>query len=172
MQNDWHINEYKALRGEIVKRIIFLHQTINLHIILQIILLIFGYLLYSQGQGIIFYALLSTIFLNFITFNYQSNQMSLEAISKYIHESLRPKVKDIVKEDVLEWEKYFADHKAHYKFEAFFKATPFIFPNLIPLIVLILRPPLGFWENFLIIFDLVLFIIMIENFRYKLRRVK
>ena len=170
---DWHVEEYKSLRKEIVARVQFMHQTLNLSVILQIALFVIGYYLYLNGYDIVLFILLAPVFLNFLTFNYQSNQMTLEAISKYIHESLNSRTKDSTSSrDALEWDRYFADHKAHYKFEAFFKVMPLIFPNVIPLALLVLQIPLNPWELTLLIFDLVLLLIIAENFRYKLRRVK
>ncbi len=173
MYETTHIEEYKALRKEIVARVQFMHQTINFSIFLQTILLTVGYFLYLRGYDIILFVLFVPIFLNFLTFNYQSNQMSLEAIAKYIHESLNERAKTAAKEDVVwEWERYFANHKAYYRFEAFFKVLPLIFPNIIPVALLVMRISLDPWELVLLIFDFVLLLIMIENFRYKLRRVK
>lgn len=172
MNANWHIQEYKSLRQEALERIKFLHYTLNLSIILQIVLLFFGYYLYIKGQDIVLYALLAPIFLNFLTFNYQSNQMSLEAIIKYIHNSLAPQVKKSGNENSLEWDRYFANHKRYYKFEAFFKVLPIFFPNLVPFIILFLGARLDLWKIFLLIFDFLLLIFIIENFRYKLHRVK
>lgn len=172
MNNNWNITEYESLREEGVTRIQFLHQTLIVSVVLQVVLLGFGYVLYLQDVDIVFYLLLIPIFLNFLTFNYQSNQMSLEAISKYIHESLAPKVRNQSADALLEWDKYFSDHKGYYKFEAFFKVLPLIFPNLIPIVLLIVKAPMTGWEIVLLVFDFLLLAIMVENFRYKLRRVK
>lgn len=172
MDKNYYLNEYQSLREEIIVRMKFLHWTLSLSVVLQIILLIAGYFLYIRGQNIILYLLLAPIFLNFLTFNYQSNQMTMEAAAKYIHESLKPKVEKIIKEEIWEWEKYFANHKGYYRFEAFFKILPLLSPNLIPLAIIIKRVPLDPWEVVLLIFDLALMLFVIENFRYKLRRVK
>lgn len=173
MVNNWSIAEYTALRQEIITRIKFLHQILAASVLMQVALLMFGYILYLREVELTLYLLLVPILCNFLTFNYQSNQMSLEAISKYIHESLSPRVqKAVKKESVLEWDKYFSVHKGHYKFEAFFKVMPLIFPNLMPFVPLFVSRPLTGWEITLLTFDFLLLVIMVENFRYKLRRVK
>ncbi|TSC97115.1 MAG: hypothetical protein CEN88_169 [Candidatus Berkelbacteria bacterium Licking1014_2] len=172
MNEEWHLNEYRLLRREMISRIKFLHQTLSFSIILQIALLMFGYYLSIQGKDIVLYLLLIPVLMNFLTFNYQSNQMSLEAIGKYIHEALRPQIKKEFKKDVWQWEQYFSNHKSFYKYEAWLKILPLLLPNVIPIIILIEQMPLDWRGIVILIFDFLLLLIVAANFRYKLRRVK
>ncbi|MBI2263211.1 hypothetical protein HYU72_01030 [Candidatus Berkelbacteria bacterium] len=164
MENNGHANEkeYETLSQKGMAREQFLHNTINLHIILQIVLFIVGYILYLQDYDIVLFVLFIPIFLNSMTFNYQSSQSTLEEIGRYINKHYKE----------LKWERSFAEHREHYKFEAFFKVLPLLFPNTIPIALLVLQTPLNQWEIVILVFDLVLLLIMIESFRYKLRRVK
>lgn len=172
MNESWHLSEYRLLRQEMISRIKFLHQTLSISVILQIALLAFGYYLSMQGKNMVLYLLLIPVLMNFLTFNYQSNQMSLEAIAKYIHESLRPRIKEEFKKDTWQWEQYFSNHKARYKYEAFLKILPLLLPNVIPIVILIKQMPLDWWGIVILAVDFLLLLIMVAGFRYKLRRVK
>ncbi len=172
MDNDLNVVEYQSLRQELTERIKFLHQTLNLLVILQVFFFVVGYFFHSQGHDLNFYLLMIPLLTNSLAFNYQSNQMSLEAITKYIYKSLGPRVKKSGHEGIWEWERYFADYKGNYKFEAFFKVIILFWPNLIPFIMIVRRTDLTGLENVLLVIDIILFIIMGESFRYKLHRVK
>ena len=112
------------------------------------------------------------ILFDLLGYNYQSNQNSLESIARYIHDSIRPQVKEMSGQDILGWEKFFAGQKLPFKFESIFKVFPFVLPSFIPLALLSLRIPLTPFQRVLVWIDIVFLILLLENFRYKLRRVK
>lgn len=174
-EQTWCIKEFERLHAEIKDRINFLHNTINLAIIFWMIVLVsvFTFMTANLGWELIkTFLLIFPIIINLIGFNYQSNQNSLESIAKYIHDVLRPKISKQLGKDVLTWDKYFADQKAPFKFESIFKIFPFILPSLIPFVMLVKEIPLNPLQYALSVIDIVLLIFLLENFRYKLRRVK
>jgi hypothetical protein len=172
---EWRIKEFECLRHEMHARIKFLHQTINLAIIFWLILLIAVFYLVSRGiprELLITLLVIAPIIFDLLCFNYQSNQNSLESIAKYIHEAVRPRVAEAGGQEILEWEKYFALLKIPFKFESSFKIFPFVLPSIIPFVLLSMKVPLNFFQYAIIVVDIIFLIFMLENFRYKLRRVK
>lgn len=171
----WRVKEFESLRLELHARVKFLHQTINLAIIFWLVSLITVFYFLSQGipkELIITYILILPIIFDLLGYNYQSNQNSLESIAKYIYEVVRPSIKKLSGQEILQWEKFFAVQKAPFKFESTFKIFPFVLPSFLPIILLLARTPLTDLQRVIAAVDLILFALLLENFRYKLRRVK
>jgi len=171
----WFIKEYEGLRYELSERIKFLHNTINLAIVFWALFIILYFVFVAIGLSkyhIITYLLLIPIVLDMVGYNYQSNQNSLESIAKYFHEHIKPGIKSKYKARLLEWEAYFAKQKEPFKVESVTKVFSFIMPTFIPIYLLASNVQLDKPQQILAIFDLILFVLMLENFRYKLRRVK
>lgn len=112
------------------------------------------------------------IVLCMLGYNYQSNQNSLESIPKYFFEHIKPIIEKKSNTKILGWEKYFAIQKEPFKVESVAKVFPFILPVLIPIYFLLTKFPLQDYQTIIAIVDIMFFLFMIENFRYKLRRVK
>lgn len=171
----WHLKEYEKLRDEIKERIILLHKTINMAIIFWLIFLlaIIGLLILDAEKSIIYtFLLIIPIIMSLLAFNYQTNQNSLESIAKYCHEKIKPKLDKKYNSYILGWEKFFAIQKRPFRFESVTKVLPFLLPLLIPIYFLIARYPLENYQIIIAVVDIVLLVIVSENFRYKLRRVK
>jgi hypothetical protein len=171
----WQMKEFECLRQELHGRIIFLHRTINLAIALWVVFTIAVFHFLSVGlaaEYMVTLLLLIPLIFDLLGYNYQSNQNSLESISKYIHEVLRPQVQEMNRHNILEWERFFAIQKHPFKFESSFKIYPFIMPSFIPLILIAMRVPLHGFHRALVAVDLLFLGLLLENFRYKFRRVK
>lgn len=153
--------EYKMLRAEINTRIEILHQTINLAVILLAVFLVAGsglYLASSDQLLIESYLLLLPLVFAGLTNNYQANQMTLEATARYLQTKAQ---------GISEWEDFYGRHKRHYKLLSFLKTLPLFIPLTLPLVVwLIFGWPEG-KLGILAAIDLLLFSLIIFNFRYK-----
>lgn len=174
-EQTWHIKEFERLQSELKDRINFLHTTINLTVIFWMIALVsvFAFITAQvKWEFIKTFLLIFPIITDLVGFNYQSNQNSLESIAKYIHNVLRPKIANNIGKDILIWDKYFAEQKMPYRFESTFKIFPFVLPSLIPITILVKGASLDSLQFTLVIIDIILLILLLENFRYKLRRVK
>lgn len=167
--------EFAALRRELNDRIRFLHQTINLAVVFWCVLLVAVFYFMScdlpQDLFITFILIIPIVF-DLLGYNYQSNQNSLESIAKYIYEVVRPRVIEANGQEILKWEKYFAVQKEPFKIESSTKVFAFLLPSVIPFALLVLRVPMNRFQRIMVYVDIVLLLLMLENFRYKLRRVK
>lgn len=167
MEKETIIKEFEALRAEIAVRIRIHHQLIALANIFWLVFLIFGAWIFTFGSAIfITYLLIIPLVFTGLLFNYQDNQRTMEVTAKYIEEKLKPKL-----ERSLEWEKYFASQKKNYQFSSAYKIFAFLAPFVLPIILLI-NFSLTHFQTDLAFVDLVLLIIALINFRYKLYRVK
>ncbi|MCX6811320.1 MAG: hypothetical protein NT039_01330 [Candidatus Berkelbacteria bacterium] len=174
-EEKWFILEFKNLRDELNDRIIFLHRTINLAIVFWVIFLlaVFALLIFNAKKELIYtFLLLIPIVMDLLAFSYQTNQNSLESIPKYFHEKIKPRLDKKYQSNILGWEKFFAQEKWPFRFESITKVFPFLLPSLIPIYFLIARYPLVEYQVIIAIIDIVLLLVVLENFRYKLRRVK
>lgn len=173
--NQWVMREFEALRNELNDRISFLHKTINLAVVFCFVSLIAAFYFISCGLSyelLITFLLAVPIVIDLLAYNYQSNQNSLESVAKYIYEVVRPRVMEITGQDVLAWEKYFAVQKHPFRYESVLKVFPFVLPALIPALLLAFKVPLNRFQRILAWVNIAFLLIMVENFRYKLRRVK
>lgn len=167
MEKETVIKEFEALRAEIAVRIRIHHQLIALANIFWLVFVIFGTWIFTFGITIfISYILIIPLVFTGLLFNYQDNQRTMEVTAKYIEEKLKPKL-----EGTLEWEKYFAGQKKNYQFSSAYKTFAFLAPFVLPIILLI-DIPLTRFQTDLAIIDLILLVIALINFRYKLYRVK
>ncbi len=167
--------EFAVLRQELNSRIKFLHQTINLAIVFWCVLLLatFCFILWGLPRDLLItFILIVPVIFDLLGYNYQSNQCSLESASKYVYEIVRPRAAGVSGQEVLTWEKYFADQKEPFKIESSTKVLAFILPSAIPFALLALRIPLNGYQRALVYIDILFLLLLLENFRYKLRRVK
>ncbi len=172
----WQKKEFECLRNELNGRILFLHQSISLAAVVLSVLVLagFGFVAFGVSREFIdTYALAIPILVSFIGFNYQSNQNSLEIIPKYFDEEVRPSlIQKYGEQKLLGWERYFAVMKKPFRFESVTKVFPFVSPFLIPLYYIFTDSLLLDYQWVLVGINIFLLILMLENFRYKLRRVK
>jgi len=171
-EKDILIEEYRALRTEILTRIKILHNTINLGAIFWVIFILIGMLIFQYPPAI-FYTFLLIIPLVFtgLAFNYQDNQRFIEATAKYLEEKTKPRFEDLYKSPVLEWEMYLVDQKKKFQFSSAFKLFSLLIPFVIPALLLIFESLTQF-QVYLSLIDLFLLFVIIINFRYKLFRIK
>jgi len=171
----WLVLEYKNLRHELDLRVIYLYKTINLAIFFWVVFLGMFFVFWSFGvekKIIITFLLLVPMIIDLIAFVYQTNQNSLESIARYIHLKIKPKLDKNYGKSVLGWEKFFAREKRPFRYESVTKVFPFILPSIIPIYFLVAGYELEPYQIIIAIIDIVLLAIMLENFRYKLRRVQ
>lgn len=174
-KEQWQALEFKTSRHELNNRIDYLHKSINLGAIFWLVFLVASFFFIAIGldKNLFYtYLLLIPIVMDLLTFNYQSNQNSLESIPRYYHYHLKPMLEEKYGKGVLEWEKYFADDKEPFKYESVTKIFPFVLPSIIPFYFLFARVPLDTFQIILVIVDILFLVLMLESFRYKLRRVK
>jgi uncharacterized membrane protein len=171
----WQALEFEQLRGELNNRVDFLHKSINLAIIFWLIFLIMSFFFMAIGMPKnIFYTflLLIPVVMDLLGFNYQSNQNSLESIPRYFQYHLKPILDEKHGDGMLAWEKFFADEKFPFRFESVTKVFPFVLPSIIPFYFLFAKVPLENYQAAILAIDLILLVLMLSIFRYKLRRVK
>lgn len=169
----WLLKEYEVLRLEITERVKLLHQFIALGVIASIIALIIGTLLFAFSAAtntFLGFLLFVPVIFAGLTFNYQANQMTFEGLAYYVNDSLRAHVAHKDNPAQSTWDSYYNDHKISYRMTSFFKVLPLLFPQIIPFFVLYYYgwPQHGGLAG-LLVFDLVLFVLVVINFRYKLR---
>ncbi|OGD61209.1 hypothetical protein A3A71_01265 [Candidatus Berkelbacteria bacterium RIFCSPLOWO2_01_FULL_50_28] len=150
------IEEFKINWTEIVERVKILHGLITLAVILMTVFLISGVFLFGRltTEGFSWYLLLIPVVFACLTFNYQANQMTMEAVAGYARSVYSG------------WDKYYGSHKQRYQLTSFLKVLPLLLPLLIPFFVApeILSLQILRWV------DLALLALVIFNFRYKLSR--
>jgi len=165
------ISEYKKLREEITERAKMLHQMINLSVLLLFSSAIFTFLLvfFDPTFMLLRYFVLSLpIIFSLLTFNYQANQATLEAIAKYLNTDFKKNLK--IPKETIGWDDFYNEHKKQMRMASFLKVVPLLLPQLIPFLIIILSSaPISAKEFLLFWTDIVLFIIVIYNFRYKLK---
>jgi len=173
-KEQWQALEFKASRHELNNRIDFLHKSITTAVIFWLVFLIATFFFLAIGldkEMFITYLLLIPLVIDLLAFNYQSNQNSLESIPRYYFYYLKPQL-DKKYGSILEWEKYFADDKEPFKYESVTKVFPFVLPSIIPIYFLFSGSDLNALQIILVIVDILFLVLMLESFRYKLRRVK
>lgn len=152
--DQFKLEEFKVNWTEIVERVKILHGLIALAVILMAVFLIGGVFLFGQlgTERFSWYLLLIPVVFACLTFNYQANQMTMEAVASYaqnIHSG---------------WHNYYGSHKRSYQLTSFLKVLPLLLPLLIPFIV----DPVSANAQILRFFDFALLALVIFNFRYKL----
>lgn len=171
----WLVLEYESLRRELNSRVIYLYKIINLAVFLWVVFLGMLFVFWTlevKKEIIITFLLFVPIIIDLVAFVYQTNQNSLESVARYIHFKIKPRLDKKYKVNMLGWEKFFAKEKRPFQYESVTKVFPFVLPSIIPIYLLLAGQELAPYQITLTVVDLVLLVIMIENFRYKLRRVK
>jgi|SRR3989344_75313 len=153
---DTTLEDLRNMRAEVLERARALHQMINLAVGLGAGLLTAAFWLkeiLNPDTYELFVLLIPVIFAG-LTFNYQANQMTMEAVSSYVR-SISPG-----------WEEYYDTHKQKVQLTSFLKILPLLLPQLIPLFFLPSRMthPFFWWT------DIILLSLVIFNFRYKTLR--
>jgi hypothetical protein len=157
------IEEYRTIREEVVKRAKALHQMIILATILEAVFLIAGIWIYANyGNLFAYYLVFIPIVFAGLVFNYQDNQKTLESLAGYIRSRLGPKL-----DNSLGWDEFFGEEKAKRRLSNGYKVFALLMPFLIPIVLLIYTNISGV-ELTLAYIDLVLFALILINFRYKL----
>ncbi len=169
--NDWLLKEYEVMRLEITERVKLLHHFIAMAVNLTMVAIIMATLLIwfqAPTHYVLLFLLLMPIIFVGLTFNYQANQMTLEGVAYYVNDSLRSAVKDNPAQGT--WDAYYAQHRVSYRVTSFLKVWPLLLPQLIPFFVLYYAgwPSQGGLAA-LLVFDFILFILVVVNFRYKWR---
>ena len=153
---DTNKEDLRNMRAEVLERAKALHQMINLAVGLGAVLLVAAFWLKQILLPADFeiFALLIPIVFASLTFNYQANQMTMEAVSGYVH-GISPG-----------WDEYYGRHKEKVQLTSFLKIMPFLLPQLLPLFFL------ASWSTQPLLwgFDAILFLLVIFNFRYKILR--
>jgi len=175
MQNEALLKEYQELRREILERVKILHALITMGVILSFISLLFYFLILSFGapaSTITLYLLFLPLVFGGLTFNYQANQMTLEAVATYLNRGLKPQIDQMANRPALEWENYYTRHKFTYQLISFLKVLPLLLPMLLPVILIIQQgglptETLPLWLSLL---DLAFLLLIAFNFRYKISK--
>ncbi len=144
------------MRDEILERAKALHQIINLAVLLGGIFLVAAFWLKQlliPADFELFILLIPIVFAG-LTFNYQANQMTMEAVASYVR-TISPG-----------WEEYFGAHKQKVQLTSFLKILPLLLPQLLPLFFL------ASWSTQPLLWgtDVILFLLVFFNFRYKIVR--
>ncbi len=165
----WQKIEYQKLKDEITTRIRLLHLFILVAVLFNLAFLLMMFALIVGGatvREIISLLLFVPVIFALLIFNYQANQMTLEGVAGYINHELKNEISK--EESVVRWDEYYGNHKKKYQLTSFLKVMPLLLPMTLPIIIWIFYPDdISYPINLLMCFDLVLFGLVIFNFRYK-----
>lgn len=152
--------ELTNLRQEILERVRSLHGLITVATYLSVFLLVAAFFLITLLPVVTFnwYLLLVPLVFITLTFNYQANQMTMEAVGAYLRS----------KEEGGGWETFYERYKKRAQLTSFLKILPLLVPQLIPIVLWSLAVPLTDNQQVLASVDVALFFLVIANFRYKL----
>ena len=164
------LEEYRGARTEVRERAKFLHTTLSLAVILESFaaatwsVLV---LLHAPTSLQHTFLLLQPIIFATLTFNYQANQMSLEAVAGF-SDRLRSSTEFNVEAE--SWDQAYGKHKLGFELTSFLKIFSLILPLLLPFVVIQLGSsyPQG-GNGILCSVDIALFALVLANFRYKAR---
>lgn len=168
------LKEYEQIKEELSDRAIMLHHLILLGIVIWSVFLLsmflFIHLKLSSELLLSFLFLIPVVFAG-LTFNYQANQMTLEALAAYINEELKDQIRSKAGDRTIGWDEYYGRYKKDYQLTSFLKVTPFLLPFFIPTFAVLVVDglPENIWLQLLYWFDWFLFLLAIINFRYKIR---
>jgi len=174
-EEKWFKLEFNNLHNELTARIVYLYKTINLAIIIWVVFILafFAMVILDTDKKIIYsFLLVVPIVIDLVAFVYQTNQNSLESIPRYFHLIIKPRLDKKYSRDMLQWERFFAKEKWPFRLESITKVLPFILPSIIPIYLLVEKYPLENYQTIIAWVDILLLVVVLENFRYKLRRVK
>lgn len=152
--------ELTNLRQEILERVKGLHGLITTGTYLSAFFLVAGFFLSTLLPTVTFnwYILTLPLVFALLTFNYQANQMTMEAVGAYLRQ----------KESSEGWETFYDRYKKGVQLTSFLKILPLLVPQLLPIILWATNASLEPNQQLLASADLVLFLLVIANFRYKL----
>ncbi|QQG49895.1 MAG: hypothetical protein HZB70_03820 [Candidatus Berkelbacteria bacterium] len=152
--------EFTNLRQEISERVKGLHSLINSATCLAAAFVIAGFFLYefSSSSTLIWFLLMLPIIFASLTFNYQANQMTMEAVASYLAS----------KEPAGGWEGYYAKWKKRVQLTSFLKTLPLLLPQALPLVLWCIGATLEPTQQVMAWVDTVFLALTIFNFRYKL----
>lgn len=169
MQEDLLLTEYETTRREVIERAGALHRLIALASTLAFVALIVASILQAlhatQEQLWTYLLFLPPIFAG-IAFNYQANQMTLEAVAMF-SDRLRTQLGG----NSMSWDGFYGRWKKAVQLTSFLKTLPLLMPLVIPFYALSLpwikHEPQLMW---LMIVDILLALLVIVNFYYKALR--
>ncbi|HEY1074207.1 MAG TPA: hypothetical protein VGE59_00700 [Patescibacteria group bacterium] len=170
MKEEILLTEYEILRREVIERVGALHRLIALASILAFLSLLGTTFLFSfhatQTQLWTYLLFLPPVFAG-ITFNYQANQMTLEAVAMF-----SDKIRKQLGGNAMGWDGFYGRWKKAVQLTSFLKTLPLLMPLAIPFYALsqeqlLKSEPQLVW---LTIFDIVLATLVVINFYYKLLR--
>lgn len=161
--------EYTVMRQEITARLQILHQQLNLATTLLMASLLFGVFFWgiqASFSNVETFLLTLPIIFACLTFNYQANQMTMEAVANYLRDHC------VNKEVAAGWENYYCSRKEGVQLISFLKVLPLFVPQLLPIILIAWHGtwPVSGIDQILTSIDLALFALVIFNFRYKFKR--
>lgn len=166
MKDELVVEQYRQLRKEVTVRVKLLHDLIGLAVILVFFgigtsLFIWNFL--GQTMFINYILGLSLVF-TFLLFNYQSNQMTLEAVARYSNNIIKDKIEHH------SWDHAYGQHKKQQRLISFSKTAALWLPSLAIILGLLLQATvhLAPYQSYLLLADLIAYLISMYNFRYKI----
>lgn len=169
---DLIVAEYNSIRSEIVARVKLLHLFLLVAILFNLTFLLMAFTMFIvgvSGKQIIDLLLFVPIIFALLTFNYQANQMTFEGAAGFLNSDLRKKLPAQIQKDFDAWDIFYGARKKKYQLTSFLKVLPLLLPMTIPLwLYLYDFSIMAYPTNLLFWFDMILFGLVIFNFRYKL----
>ncbi len=155
--------EYNQMRQEILARATMHHQQLVYAVGLQFVGALFLIWLVSTGAEwplIELFLLAVPIAFAGLAFNYQANQATMESVAKYLNQQYGSAG--------LKWEEFFGREKAKNQLISFAKALPMVWVLAIPLVIWsTMGWPADGLNSALLAIDLVLVVLVLINFKYK-----
>jgi hypothetical protein len=145
-------------RNEITGRVVVLHNQLTVAAVMALVVLLAFLWLEDTGKETWLLLGSAPIFAA-LTFNYQSNQITMEAMAKYL---MTTEYQD------KEWERYWENYKLGIRFSSVMKTMALILPQIVILIWLSFFVNLTQPQVLLVVFDWLLGVLVLLNFRYKL----
>ena len=164
------LEEYRGARAEVRERALFLHNSLNLGVLLGFagatVWVLLNAVHVSPTLRYTFLLLLPIVFAT-LTFNYQANQMTLEAVAGF---SDRLRKSPEFKTPGESWDEAYGNRKRSVELTSFLKVLPLLIPLLLPFVVIGIANgfPTG-GNGILCGVDLALFAVVLANFWYKTR---
>lgn len=164
---DWQLAEYNNCRKEVHLRVKMLHQMITLSVILiftSVIILVAMRAYNTNWEVTRLFLLLVPLVFATLTYNYQANQMTMEAVARFADQIRNSKFKEE------SWDNYYGKHKLGVQLISFMKVIPLLLPQILPIVLFFTDQQLSQIPLYFIlaVIDLALFAVAIFNFRYKL----
>lgn len=145
-------------RNEITARVTLLHNQLTVAAVMSLIVLLAFLWLVGTGKEIWLLLGVVPIFAA-LTFNYQANQITMEAMARYLVVS---------GSDDKGWEEYWGNYKLKIRLASVIKTTALILPQLVILVWLSFFVELNQPQLLILAFNWLLGVLILINFRYKL----